>query len=229
MTLANAIRGQRIVMPLSPGGILDRTFTGVLLRAEDDRVDVWNVVLAPITTNQVGESIDGQVARDSAFFAGQSGGIFCEMTWGGGGVSFRTRFTYPVNGATFAVAGQNVMMTVGNLTILGGFTEQNRPAVEGWCMPRASPTAPEPLVQTFGGPFAAPIPILPWTRAVWVSKDTVGATCLVTFAGATIAAVTMFIPVQLGVQRIAVPTGAETVTVIPSAGTASIGMEMVFT
>ena len=93
-------------------------------------------------------------------------------------------------------------------------------------MPRAYPTAPEPLVESDTVLSGVPIPVLPWTRAVWVGKDTLGATCTVLFSPSL---VTVFIPVQLGVQRIALPSGTETVTVTPSAGTASVGMEMAFT
>ena len=224
MTLANAIRGQRVVIPLNAVGGLSRELFQ-LLRAEDDRVDAWTVVLAPVTQNAVGEMLEGQPARSAGFFPGAAGNPRVQMTWGGGGVTFRTQFQYPVNGATFAVAGQNISLQVGAFTALGGFTDATRPALEGWCAPNAYPTAREPLVEWILVTSLVPEPVLPWTRAVWVSKD-VNTVCTVTFSPSL---VTIIIPVQVGVQRIALPTGTETVTVTSVIGAPAVGFEMAFT
>lgn len=228
MSLANAIRGQRVVAGIRAGGFILRGQRQQLVRAEDNDVDLWTVVLAPVTESSKGASIEGQPSRDPFGFPGLGGAWACEMTWGGGGVTFRTRFTYPVNGATFGVAGQNIMIDVFPQSFLGGYTPENVPAVEGWVMPSSSPTSLQPLVQTEQADPVNDQPIDPWCRALNVSVDDVTASVRVEMKiGVATSVVTL--PAGFGLVRIPITTNAEAYRVIASAGVAYVGQELVFT
>jgi len=228
VSLANAVRGQRVVAALRAGGFVTRERVQ-LLRAEDDSVDVWNIVLAPATRAATGATIEGQPARFASWVPGDSGAWEVTMTWGGGGVSFRTAFRYPANGGTFAVAGHNVMIEVRPLAAFNVFTPETAPSVEGWVMPSARPTSFQPLVDwqpTPGGLAGGAFAIDPWCRAIHVGADTAAANVTVVFDPL---AITIVVPAGAGPARIPVPTSAERVTVTASAGLASIGQELAFT
>jgi hypothetical protein len=74
----------------------------------------------------------------------------------------------------------------------------------------------------------AAVALLPWTRAVIVGRDTLAASITVTFACPT-GAVVVVVPAGVATQRIEIPSNAETILVVPSAGAASFGLEMAFT
>ena len=222
-----AQRGQRVAFNITAAGIL----VGVaqqLFRAEDRRVPCWQCVLAPVTRNGGEEGIGGMPAINAPISPLETGLTVVEMVWGGGGVKFRTRFPYPVCGASFSVAGDNIDMRVFPSDFATVFTNATRPAVAGWVQARAIPTSYDPLVIWGGTAQGLANPIPPFARALLVGRDTLAATSTILFTGAGIA-MTVAIPATSDVVRIPIPIGATTFTPTPSAGVVECGVELAFT
>jgi len=221
------VQGQRVTFGIGPGGLLIPA-THELIRAEDPAARLWTVNLSPITRAQVGADVFGQPGRRVGFAPGDTGNLGFVMTWGAGGVTFKTQIAqYPVNGASFAVAGDNMhleVFTPGNATV---FTADSAPSVVGWAQQSAAPTAYQPLITEL---FAAlPFAIDPWCRALWVARDTALATVAVTFTMANLIPILIALPPDTGMARIPVPNGAEQVMAVASAGVVVLLQELAFT
>ena len=141
-------QGQRVVFPINGSGNLVAPFTS-LLRAEDTRVNYWQVNNAPTYRAGVGPLIEGMPGFASPALE-QEPGMRLRMTWGGGGINFRTELNYPAVGASFVASGDNIQIDVGinTSTSVGGvvFTEATKPVYSGWVKPLAAPTSIAPLI-----------------------------------------------------------------------------------
>lgn len=228
----NVIRGQRFVPDLSPTGTII-VASKQLVRAEDPSLQInhWQLVLSPIFTAQVGAMIQGDPARH---LNGDGTGMYLvTMTWGAGGVNYTTDFPYPVAGASFSVAGDNVMLTARTQDFFGVYTEANKPCFNVWVTPTAIPLSPRPLTEWFqtGLALAGINEIPPWARTLTVTKDTLAATVLVEYA---IDVVGAFVPIAImnatdDALVLPVPQRALQVRLTPSAGKASGLLDIVFT
>lgn len=222
----NVVRGQRFEPTLNAAGGIIRQVTQ-LLRAEDPTglVNLWQVNLSPAFRKATGPNSEGQPARFAPITG--AGIYFANMTWGGGGVGYRTTFPWPDNGASFAVAGDNVMLEIFSLDIVNVYTEENKPCIQAWVTPSANPTSPSPIgeIFAFAFPGVSQSVLRPWTRRVTVTKDTLAATVAVQFDLATVAQLTA----AESWLTIPVPARAQTITLLPSAGNAFAHTEMVFT
>lgn len=172
-------QGQRIALPLDGAGLLLAGYQS-LMRAEDARVQYWQVNVAPIYRQGVGPVIEGMPGF--AFPAlERDPNVRLRMTWGGGGVNFRTEFFYPTTGASFAVSGDNVQLDVGLNgpgSVVFAPLPDNQPVFSAWAKPLASPTSYQPLLSGFNAPEVAYGPrfISPWTKALHIGADNILAT-----------------------------------------------------
>lgn len=222
------VRGQRVTFPLTSGGTLQQTGAQTLCRGEDKSQSCWQVTLAPIVQNGKVTANEGMPAWQGT--PGATGTLLVIVTYGGGGVSFRFAMPYPVNGASFAVSGDNVQVDVEARDTTTVFTEVTKPAVLAWIAPRAVPTSYDPIIRWEAYANGAAVPLFPCVKAIIVGRDDSTATVTVQFDGAILGApLIVELPATVGVERIPVPWGAETVTVTPSAGVAYWGEEVSFT
>jgi hypothetical protein len=197
-----------------------------LLRAEDDSVPYWQVTLAPIFRLGVAPSIEG-LLPDGSFATGDPR---CTMTWGGGGVNFRTAFTYPVQGSSFVVAGDNVMLEV-EATSPIVVTPDNTPVASAWVAPTGVPTSQAPLLDGTDSasalvttrtlsPFARAIHLIPSVNPQIFTYFFLGGAAL---GGPNLATVNAPL-------RIPIPSYANSVTVsVPAFGVFGFFQELVFT
>lgn len=221
-------RGQRVDFPIDAAGKLRINVFQPLARAEDRSVASWQVTLAPIFQAGVGTIPQGMPARRTT--PGKSGTLVVRLTFGGGGVSFQDVFSYPVNGASFAVSGDNVMVEVAALDNATAYTAATKPAVVGWIAPLAIPTEFAPLVSWAPVVSAAATPLQPWTRAVHVAADNAAATVAVVFASQTLGTLlTVNLPAAFGARRIETPLAADNVTATFSANAGAFGFERAYT
>lgn len=227
----NVVRGQRVALPLDAAGNLLQGFQ-TLVRAEDVAVDYWQVNVAPIYRQGVGPVIEGM---PGFVFppAERDPNVRLRMTWGGGGVNFRTEFFYPTVGASFVVSGDNVDIAVG----LNGpgsvlFNESTRPVFSAWVKPVGAPTAIAPLVSGFSAPEAlyGPRFISPWTKAIHVGSDTPGTVITVRLYSSPVLFVTFqVIADTLGAVRIPVADANYMAEVFAAAGNVMVAEEYAFT
>jgi hypothetical protein len=225
----NVIRGQQVIFPRLASGLLDTNSFQSLLRAEDMAVPYWQVTLSPVYRSGVGSTIDGIPARGIPPTVA-TGDPVLRMTWGGGGVSFRTDIPYPSLGASFAVAGDNIMLDVRPRDGVTVFPVVDVPAVNAWVAKRAAPTSHAPLLITdiISAPFAGPFAVNPFARALVIYTDTAGATITVTFTGPT-GAIVSSTTALLEPTRVPIPTSAVRYTVAVDIGLVSVAEELVFT
>jgi len=192
--------GYRVNFARTPSGTLVAQDWQTLLRVSDRNVPTWQVTLSPVFRQQVGPVPSGMPTS-----AAQTGSPRFRMTFGAGGVTFRHEGPYPLTGATFTVAANDIAVEVMANDAVAVFTADTVPAVLGWVTPNAAPQAVAPLFVGYGnaalvGPFTAS----PWTRALHVFHDTAGSTVTLSLTG------------PLGTQTIVVPSG----TRVPLAGNA---------
>lgn len=219
------VRGQRAIFGLVPGGnTLDTGTVYSLARAEDARASYWQVTLSPLYRLGVGAIPAGMPASTL------NGAPLVRMTWGGGGVTYRVDFEYPVAGASFCVAGDNVMLDVRATDGVSVFTPADIVACNAWVSPMsAAPTSAAPLVLwTTDAAFFGPLPMSPFARVLLVALDTLTATGSVQFQGA-LGNTTVALPAGVAVHRVPIPASAQLVTVLCSAGFLSVGQELAFT
>jgi hypothetical protein len=225
------VRGQRFVPTLDLAGRIVRA-KAQLVRAEDpERVEnTWQVVLSPVWQFQTGPVIQGVPARH---LNGESDGQYLvEMTWGGGGVTFTTEFDYPAQGGSFAVAGDNVMLSVISNDLFTVHTEQNKPCLNVWVVPTARPTTPRPIVELGSGSVIGNITaISPWSRTLTVTKSDPAATVVIEYSLEVIGTFVVFRNMTAAEQscEIPIPSRAQQVRITTSAGTARAMMDLVFT
>jgi hypothetical protein len=220
----NIVQGQLVTWLLNAAGKLtDERKT--LARAEAPERRAWQVTLAPIVENGIGTDLAGMPAWRAT--PGASGDLAVVLTLGGGGVSFRFPFNYPVAGASFAVAGDNIMVEVSPRDLATVFTDQTKPSVVGWVKPLAATTARDPLV--IPGPQAAGVltPVYPFARALLVGTTNPAATMQVAWSRTLGAVGSIALPA--GFHRIPVPAAAEAVTITPSAGLIAAYWEIALT
>ncbi len=228
MTTPSVVRGQRVELPLN-GNLLAPGFQ-TLLRAEQPSVNYWEVNVAPIYRKSVGPVIEGM----PGFVAGGGAvdpGIKLRMTWGGGGVSYRTELFYPRVGASFCVSGDNIQLEAGLLANGSQvFTEENRPVVSAWVKPVGAPTSQAPLVSGFFAPEAlyGPRFISPWTKALLVGKDTAAATVTVRLYSSPVL-FTTFVWTGTGIERFPIADASYMAEVFASAGNVMVAEEYAFT
>lgn len=223
-------RGQRADFQLNGAGqlITDANNWQPIARGEDARVRDWQVTLAPVTQFGKGSMLEGMPAWQNA--PSGAGAISCRLTWGGGGVGFQLHFPWPVNGSSFAISGDNVMVEARPLDGATVFTPITKPSVLGWLKPTAHPTARDPLVIWTAIANNTDLPIEPFARALHVGHRSAGATAVVTFKSTLLTLAVVEIPTGAGVQRIPIPVGAETYAVNFSDGApAYAGRELAFT
>lgn len=229
------VQGQRTNFTLDGAGKLVTVIGGAqpwqpVARGENNKHNAWQVTLAPITQQGISSVLEGMPAwRPTPTSAGA---ISTRLTFGGGGVSFQFHFPWPVNGGSFGVSGDNIMVEAVPLDGATVFTEATKPCASGWLKPTASPTSRDPLVVWNLIPNNTDLPIEPFTRAIVVGHRTAGANVIVTFKGAagalTLAVVEL--PASRGVERIPIPVGAETYRVNASDGApVYAGRELSFT
>lgn len=219
------VQGQRVAIPIGSTGLLVEG-AHTLARGEDANVRSWQVTLAPITQNGVGSNDDGMPSHRNP--AGATGRLACRLTWGGGGVGYQTRFAYPINGASFSVSGDNVMVEVFPQDFATAFTDATRPAAAAWLKPGAVPQTQDPIV-VWGTLAAVATPLSAFQRAIHIAHDTPGATVQVTFATTLGVLAVIQLSATEGVTRIPIPANAETVLAVASAGLVSAGFELAFT
>lgn len=232
---SNVIRGQRLVPTLNQGGPFPGSIfreEAQLIRAEDPsgKVNTWQVVLSPVFQFAIGPTIEGVPARH---LAGDATGQYrVKMTWGGGGVSFQTEFNYPAAGASFSVAGDNIMLQAITDDFFTVFTEANKPCFDVWVTPAARPISPHPLTEIdFAGVIGGTIALFPWTRQAIITKSNPAATVLVEVS---LGVVGTFVPLANmaaadQILTLPIPSRAIQLRVTPSVGNAVIMTDMVFT
>lgn len=223
----NVIRGQRFVPVLNgPGHAIPGSLVATrqqLIRAEDSsgHVNLWQVTLSPVFRNEVGPVVQGQPQRGAA---GDGTGLYLvTMRWGGGGVSYQTDFQYPASGASFCVAGDNVMLEIAPQDFFTAFTEQNKPCVNAWVAPGGLPTTDHPLVDeeiVGGGGIGGIIAISPWARTLTLTKATPGATVLVELSLGVVNTFTAVANMGAADQRLEIPIPSRAIQarITPSAG-----------
>jgi len=225
------VRGQRYVPTLNPGGTIFRE-KAQLVRGEDpERLsNAWQVTLSPVFQFQNGPIIQGVPARH---LAGESDGSYLvEMTWGGGGVTFTTEFAYPAHGASFAVAGDNIMLSVISNDLFTVHTEANKPCLDVWIAPTARPTTLRPLVELGTGSVIGDVtPIPPWAHTLVVAKSDPAATVVIEYSLDIVGTFFVFRNMTAAEQSVElpIPSRAQQVRVTTSAGTARVMMDLVFT
>jgi len=129
------VQGQRVTFERNP---TTGALTGViqpLLRAEDPNVHVWDVILSPVFRDAVGPDGQGMPTFSLGELAGAPA---MRLTWGGGGVSWRQELNYPVRGACFSVAGENVMVEVFPFDTVTVYPPGSVPSVVAWVRPSDS-------------------------------------------------------------------------------------------
>lgn len=227
-------QGQRVELPLGPTGLLLAGFQS-LLRAEDASVQYWQVNVAPIYRRGVGPVIEGMpgfafppLERDP--------NVRLRMTWGGGGVNFRTELAYPSTGASFVVSGDNVQLEVGLNgpgSVIFAPLPQNQPVFSAWVKPLAAPTAQQPLVSGFNAPEASYGPrfISPWTKALLVGVDTLGASVTVRLYSSPVLFTTFVWTAGIveGVARIPIADASYLAEVFADVGNVMVAEEYAFT
>jgi hypothetical protein len=226
-------QGQRVEIPLSPAGTLVGPGFQSLLRAEDASVKYWQINVAPIFRRDVGPVIEGMPGF--AFPAlGRDPNVRLRMTWGGGGVNFRTEMFYPSTGASFVVSGDNVQLEVG----LNGpgsvfFLPGNTPQFSAWAKPLAAPTANAPLLSGFNAPevLYGPRFISPWTKALHVGVDTPGATVTLRLysSPALFCTFVWTAAIMQGVARIPIADASYMAEVFADVGNVMVAEEYAFT
>lgn len=228
------VRGQRYTPTLNVGGAFPGSIfrqQAQLVRAEDRNVSLWQVVLSPVFQNQVGSVIQGDPARHINGDA--TGNYLVTMTWGGGGVTYQTEFAYPAAGASFCVAGDNVMLSLITNDLFTAFTEANKPCVSVWVTPGAQPLSPHPLTEFFltGAGVAGINEVPPWGRSLTVTKANPAATVLVEMSLGIVGTFTAIANMTAADQvlRIPVPSTAIQVRLTPSVGAANGMFDLVFT
>jgi len=221
--------GQRVDFDLSPNGTVDSNKRYALARGEyreNPGVVCWQVTLSPIFQAGLGPTIEGMSRRAAAPYA--AGDIRLHLTYGGGGVSFRTQFAYPVNGTSFAVSGDNVQLELSSLDRATPYTLSNRPSVMGWIAPVSVPTSRDPLVIWEPFPNGVLTPLMPWCRALVVGRSLSAGVVTVAFSSAFYGPVVVELP-SSGLVRVPVPLNAEFVQVASTLGVAQVGLELSFT
>lgn len=224
------VRGQRANFPLNSASklITNPSDWQPVARGEDPRVNAWQVTLAPVTQFGIGSVLEGMPAWRPV--PTSAGAISCRLTFGGGGVGFQFHFPWPVNGSSFGVSGDNVMVEARPLDGATIFTESTKPSVLGWLKPSADPTSRDPLVIWNAIANATDLPIEPFTRALHVGHKTAGANAVVTFKSLLLTLAVIELPATSGVTRIPIPVGAETYAVNASDGApVYAGRELAFT
>jgi hypothetical protein len=191
---------------------------------------VWQINCAPAFQAGIGPLIQGNPARHSAGDA--TGQYLVTMTWGGGGVSYQTEFEYPAAGASFCVSGDNVMLTAISRDFFNVYTEQTKPCIQVWAMPRPYPLSPHPLTETFtagGGPSINEIP--PWARTMTVTKTDPLATVLIEMAFGVVNTFTTVANMTAADQfiQLPIPSTAIQVRLTASLGSARGMFDLVFT
>lgn len=233
---SNVIRGQRFVPQLNPLAAFPNSIVrqpAQLVRAEDPsgKVSLWQVTLSPIFQFQTGPQIQGIPARHTN--GDTDGQYLVTMTWGGGGVNFSTEFAYPAHGASFSVAGDNVMLTAITNDLFTTYTEQNKPCFDVWVAPGAQPVNPRPLVEFFqtGAGIAGINEVPPWARSLTVTKANPAATVIIEISLEVVGTFIVLVNMTAADQRIEIPlpSRAQQVRVTPSAGVANGMFELVFT
>ncbi len=224
----NIVRGQRIDFPRLPSGVLQTGVFHTVARGEDPNVTSWQVTLAPVFQGGITSALQGMPGQRIPL--GATGGPVCRLTFGGGGVSFQTVFQWPVGGASFAVSGDNVMVEVMASDGATVFTAQDSPAVIGWLMPDAYPTAQAPIVVWTQAASAGVEPVLPWARYVLVAKLDPIETVLVEFMNAAGVLSSAQLTAPTSLLRLPMHPGATRVRVTPSVSVAAqVGQELAFT
>jgi hypothetical protein len=215
-------------MPRLITGVLDPNIVQTICRAEDDNIDVWLVNLAPLYLQGIGPQEEGQPGF--RFPPQPTGSPVLILTFGGGGVSFRQRISYPKAGACFTIAADNVNV---ELSWRGDpfhvYTDAFTPVASGWIKP-AMGNFTVPLLEGFeltAGPIYGPRELFPYARAVWIQTDTPGATVTLTLDGEAGPSVSSWVQ---GSGPVRVPTGTQDyrVEVTVSVGGCTVAQELVF-
>lgn len=225
------VLGQQVVFERASGAapqpLTAKVFT--LARAEDASASHWQVTLSPIYRLLVGSTDDAMpglqtLAADKV----RTGAPNVRLTWGGGGVTYRTEFQYPANGSSFVVAGDNVMVEVYARDYVTTFTDGQLPAVSAWVAPTGNPTAASPVMVDFINGTPGNSNIRAFARVLLVALANTTATANVTFDGA-FGPSNVTVPAGGGVHRIPIPCNANIYSVAPTVGTVACGFELAFT
>lgn len=209
--MVNILQGQRVTWDLQ-GGKLPRQ-RKTLLRAEAPQRNAWSITLAPIFMAGVGTTTAGMPAWQQT--RQKSGGLVVVITWGGGGVNWQTSFSYPVAGASFTVAGDNVQVEVEAQDNASAFTDLNKPAVIGWCKPQYS-VADQPLHVAVNYASGDTVPVYPFAKFLTVALANAAATVTLVWRDAFGGVYQQIVTQNLA--RIPVPCGMESVTITASDG-----------
>lgn len=229
----NVVQGQRFEPVLTAAGTLALT-TQQLVRAEDPsgRTKLWQVMLSPVYQKQIGAVVQAQPQRRAA--GAGAGNYIVTMTWGGGGVTYQDEFDYPASGASFVVAGDNVMLSIRPQDFATVFTEDTKPCVNAWVTPGAQPSSAHPLTDidgTGGGGLPITVAIRPWARKLTITKTDPAATVLVELArdvvGTFITIANMTAALQI--LEMPIPSRALQYRFTPSAGGVFVMMDLVYT
>lgn len=213
-------RGQRVAFQRTATNTLITGQWQTLLRASQQGVN-WQVTLSPVFRVGVGPVPEGVPTN-----AAGTGAPRVRMTFGAGGVTYRYEGAYPVAGASFSLAADDVAVEVAAFDAVTAFANASDvPAVLGWISERTPAQAITPLMAgTIGnaalvGPFA----MNPFCRALHVwSADGSAVTVTLTGAIGTITAT-----VASG-SRIAVPGGYHRYSAVAAVGDCTVAEELCF-
>ncbi len=199
--------GQRVVYQLDPGGTLNPEFQ-TLMRGQNPEVAMWQVTISPtFIASQGADNVSDPLLRNAR--------PLVRMTWGGGGVTWRNTFIGPARGASFCVAGSEVMVEIAPRDLLTVYTPATVPAVIGWIKPIDSAQDTPLFESSLQASPAGPNSIPAWARYLWVGGNTPGATFTVAWIH-DFGTFTLALPA--GYHRVPVPELAGQVTVTASSG-----------
>lgn len=161
-------RGRQVDFQINAAG---RLITGAfqpLLRAIGPRMGLWQVTLSPVFRRAVGPvTPTGDVLPVTVTTAAAP--LF-HMKFGAGGVLYEYRGFYPVQGGSFALAADNLILDVAAGDAVNAYTPDTAPSVMGWLTEKAVAQTTAALffpTGTFPGGTTGAVALQTWCRAVY--------------------------------------------------------------
>lgn len=216
-------RGRQVDFQINPatGRLIAGAFQP-LLRAIKPSMGLWQVTLSPVFRRSVGPvTPTGDVLPVTVATAAAP--LF-HMKFGAGGVMYEYRGFYPVQGGSFALAADNLVIDVAAGDATNAYTSDTAPSVIGWLTEKAVAQTTAALFVpqgTFPGGTTGAVALQTWARAVHAYAGD-GGLVDVTFAIAP-SGTPQTVRVPSG-TRVVVPTFAVTCTITAVGAGASATM-----
>lgn len=153
------VRGQRARFELDPSGQV----TGqpqTIIDSQLPNPGPWSLTLTPVTTEPGAQFWSGLNLQPNPTFLTGAGGVFqgfWDLTWGGGGTTFRTDGAWPVVGRTFTFAGDVCRLDARVFFAPGEVGNPTALVLSAWLVP-AEYSIP---FWTEQGVFSVPLDVVP--------------------------------------------------------------------